>query len=770
MEYKLFRFEKTLYQGNLHHDVFRYCVKKHHDLCKYIFPMIFNAILYFFHIRKHQAYVLQRWQFYYELANSEALMNEFVNTNKKKMRAWMFSDLSQRSIVIDAVPEFIMQAYLPGYNVRGIRYDGKQYVYHEFMSQKEDEVLHINSVYDDHISKFLRFGKNKYIVSNNTIQLVDRTFLIQYVVKYIITICTLALLSGLIMLTTFINATAILNTAIFGSYFLSSKLLFYNFMPIFMVMLFFYFLTDRPWLSFAVTGYFFYILSLVNKLKLRFRDDPFVWSDIKLAGEAGDMAGKYDISLGLTQIAFLILFAIGTYAVFLYFKRSRFPSQLRYGMAVMILLFTGYFIQHNIFDADTYKSLGDESVINKWSQSQQFQSRGFVYPFLYSYTYASEQEPENYDPDLAKETLAQEAYSDIPEGQKVNIISIMLESYNDLSKFEGVEFETDVYDKLHEIQDEAISGDLIVNIFAGGTVATERSFLNGYFNHPDYGYSTNSFVRYFNEQGYYTEALHPSYGWFYNRRNVNEYLGFQNFLYTENYYGTIAYDDIFFPDIIKQYENSKTTGKPYFNYSLNYQGHGPYATTDIYGIKYLKWQDGYNESDYNNINNYLYLIANTTNHLYDLIQYFKKEDEPTIVVFFGDHNPLLNDNSSGFDMLGVNLSLDTQEGFENYFEVPYVIWANDSAKTVFQKDFVGEGEKISPNYLMTYLFEYLGWEGNEYMHYLSKMKDVINIMNSTMKKVNGEWMREESNDIQTLYENYRNVEYYYSHNLLKHDE
>ena len=51
--------------------------------------------------------------------------------------------------------------------------------------------------------------------------------------------------------------------------------------------------------------------------------------------------------------------------------------------------------------------------------------------------------------------------------------------------------------------------------------------------------------------------MHPIYGWFYNRRNVNDYLGFQNFDYYENKYSKIQeafLSDMEFDYIIEGYE------------------------------------------------------------------------------------------------------------------------------------------------------------------------------------------------------------------------
>lgn len=761
---RIFRFNHTIYHGNINSDFYWYCCRNNYRLLRYLPFILWYKLLYFFRINNQKN---NCWKFYYDLKQRDSIIELFAQKKQHKLSKWYKALDHKENFVIDAVPEELLKKMLVKYECqcRGIQFSEHSIKYQDRYGIQESDLNTTSAIYCYKFESWMKKYDCVYIVDGETLKLVDRAFWFHHYINYLFSFICCIMLSFIIMLLTFVNATAVFNENIFGSYFTSIPLLFVNFMPILFVLVALYFLFDRLWLSFGITAYFFYILSLVNKFKLRFRDDPFVWSDIKLAGEAGDMAGKYDISLGMTQISILILLGIIMYILYFYFKRSRISLRIRIGIDAIIIILCSIFVTQVIFDDALYEQMGDESIINKWSQSQQFQSRGFIYPFLYSYTYSVESEPDEYDPALAQQTLEHYTYSNIPDNQKINIIGIQLESFNDLSKFNGVEFNTDLYAPLHRIQAEGISGELVVDIFAGGTVATERSFLNGYFHHPKYAKNTNSFVRYFNEQGYFTEALHPSYGWFYNRRNINTYLGFSEFYYVENRYDRFVEDEILFDDLIDSYEKAIQKNQPYFNFTVTYQGHGPYPTEPESDTKYLKWKDGYNEADYNNINNYLMRIADTNIQLEKLIRYFEDRQESVIIVFFGDHNPLLNNNSTGFKMLDISLDLGTEEGFANYYNMPYVIWANQSTKDIIKKDFVGTGEEISPNYLMTYLFEYLGWEGNEYMKYLSEMKDTVPVLNNTKWKMNNQWYAYDDPTLEALQKEYFNTEFYYSHNL-----
>ena len=57
----------------------------------------------------------------------------------------------------------------------------------------------------------------------------------------------------------------------------------------------------------------------------------------------------------------------------------------------------------------------------------------------------------------------------------------------------------------------------------------------------------NSYVRYFKDQGYDALYRHPGYSWFYNRSNVNEYLGFDECVFNESGFGDlISIEDALF--------------------------------------------------------------------------------------------------------------------------------------------------------------------------------------------------------------------------------
>lgn len=546
-----------------------------------------------------------------------------------------------------------------------------------------------------------------------------------------------------------------------------------NTVPILFVLLILYFVLNRVWVSFLLTSIIFMVIAEANRFKLIFRDDPLVFKDILLLKEAKEMTERYNLFLDKASLCIGIVLICITIISALFVKVKIENRLIRGGGSIVALLFLGVLFYGVYFHNDTlYDSLWNWQFGNQWKTANQYMSRGVVYSFLHSIPEAFSLPPEGYDEERAEEILADYETVDMPEDKKINIISIMLEAYCDLSIYDSVDFVIDPYQNFHELQSESYWGDLYTNIFAAGTITTERSFLTGYGNPDIDAVPTESYVRYFKEQGYYTEAMHPCYGWFYDRKNINSCLGFDNFDYYENTYSLIDEDTLqkntysgflrdydFFDYIWKGFEEAKQNKTKYFNFSVTYQNHGPYPS-ESGGMEYVSWKDGYTEAEYNILNNYLSEIASTDEAIGHLYEYISQEDEPVVLIMFGDHKPWLGDNNSVYEMLDIDFDMDTVEGGENYYETPYVLYANDAAKQAIGKDFEGKGNTISPMFLMNELFEYMGIEGPQYLNYLADVKKQYEVINTVYVGKNEKYeLRDEKEDEKILQEEAW-VEYY----------
>ena len=554
------------------------------------------------------------------------------------------------------------------------------------------------------------------------------------------------------------------------SYFQIPLIAVLNIMPVVLLLFLVYFLIGRTWLSFLLTSVVVWGFSLGNYYKLRFRDDPLMFEDLKNIREATSIAVKenYDLTPDKRIWFGLICILLGTAILFFLVRgvprwKVRIPLFLL-GVALCFPL-SSIYTDQQVYDTDTQNF----AYINRWSSTQLYISKGFVYPFLHSTTTGSIKPPEGYSEKETKALLESYEDQEIPETEKVDLITLQLEAFADFSRFEGVEgidWES-AYGVYHEIEAESYTGNLLTNIFAGGTIDTERAFLTGYADLWNFRTNTNSYGWYFGEQGYTVEGSHPSYDWFYNRKNVNEYLGIPTYYFYENRYselytGGIATDDVLFPDIFDLYAaNRDGEGNPYFSFNVTYQGHGPYDTESVWRGKHFT--DGrYSTETANIVDNYLGSVSDTAQQLRELLDQFAAEERPIVVVGFGDHKPWLGYANSAYQELGVNLDTSTQEGFYNYYGTRYFIWANDAAKRALGNDFVGEGPDVSSCFLMNLLFEQCGWAGNAYLQATDEVRAVIPVLTTVGGYVQNGQLVETLDEAGTeALKTFQSLEYYY---------
>ena len=556
---------------------------------------------------------------------------------------------------------------------------------------------------------------------------------------------------------------------LFNSYFSQPLIFALNMLPVLLLVTALLLLTNRFWLSVLASSVVVLIPSAVNYFKLLFRNEPLLVSDWVLYSEAMDMGKKYSVGLTLAisvSIAACLFSAVLAFFV-LRARFGKFPLRAA-GLALTAVL--GIALYNTLYSSESVHegidNIMPDSGMSLWSFTDQYISRGFLYPLIFSATY-DDGKPEGYNRETARDMLMAYPYDDIPEDKKVSIIAVMLESFSDLSKYGCFEFTENPYAFLHELYSESLHGEIVVDVFAGDTIKTELCFLTGNTMHYTYSSGAGSYVRYLSEQGYFTEYSHPCYDWFYNRINVCGYMGFDNAYFYENRYGWDGYiieDSQYFPDLITLYQEAAEMGRPYFHFGVTYQNHGPYPDTELDGGEYIA-DIGYSEEAYIILNNYFDGMKRTNEALRELFDYFRGEDGPVIIVIFGDHNPWLGHSSFVYDELeanfGVNFNLNSEEGFYDYYSTPYCIWANDSAKEALGKDFTGQGGSFSAGFLMEEVFEQAGWGGDEFMKASAEFRKTIDIVHANgIVRKDGALQYRISEDTAEMIERMNAIQYY----------
>lgn len=568
---------------------------------------------------------------------------------------------------------------------------------------------------------------------------------------------------------------------VFASYFLKPSIFLVNFLPVLVVTLFFAFVTNSVWVTFIISSFVTLSLTMVNYFKLILRNDPFVMADFALFGEALNISERYTLTLDLfffVAIGVVVAGVVFAKSWFRYRSKNRITRLVGAALCVLVLALA---IKPVYLSDTVYQKLENiepNPHMNALDTNDQFASRGFVYSFIHSFGDVFETPPKGYSDDIAKELISQYTYDNIPDDKKVNVISIMLEAFNDFSKFDTVKFSNNPYTYLHKLQKKSVYGEVFSNVFGGGTINSERSFITGYSTQTDYRKSTNSYVHYLREQGYTVEGGHPGHEWFYSRDLVNKFLGFENYKFFETGYediynsnpnngDNILDDQYLFEEILDSFEANKATGKPYFNFSVCYQNHGPYSMSFLQdGVEYVRKTNGMSVESYNIVNNYLSGIKRTIDAIEKLVNKIDAMDEPVMLVLFGDHNPWLGNENFVYKEMGINLDFSQGNGLYNYFSVPYIIYTNDAAKKMTENYEVGYGGDFGMMYLMNKVFEINGWQGNEFMKASNDMKESFDIItNIGLYRENGVLSPDTSSEATDKYNKFRIIQYYWRNKI-----
>jgi hypothetical protein len=243
--------------------------------------------------------------------------------------------------------------------------------------------------------------------------------------------------------------------------------------------------------------------------------------------------------------------------------------------------------------------------------------------------------------------------------RKPNIIFVQLESFIDPTLMEGVTFSEDPIPTFHRLQESNSTGFLRVPAVGAGTANTEFEVLTGMrimsFGPGEYPYKTvmkeitcesDNYI--LKELGYNTHAIHNHRGAFYGRNVVYANLGFDTFTSVE-YMNDVdltprkwAKDYLLTGEILAAMKS--TTGAD-FVFTVSVQGHGEYPKDkmiadedlDVLVVSGIEDEEHKNAVEY-----YVQQIHEMDQFVEELTESIDDLEEDTIVVFYGDHLPVLN--------------------------------------------------------------------------------------------------------------------------------
>lgn len=245
-------------------------------------------------------------------------------------------------------------------------------------------------------------------------------------------------------------------------------------------------------------------------------------------------------------------------------------------------------------------------------------------------------------------------------GVTPDVIVVMSESFFDLNQVNGINLNQDIYTNFKRMQAQNGVGKIVVPAFGGGTASTELEVISGTANASlsntrdpyaklNADEPVPSYAQYFSELGYDTTYIHPFKSTFYNRNNAMKALGFDNLIF-EDSMGVPLRDyprDMHISDETLTNEIITTldaSDAPQFIYATSMQNHTPFVdqseSDDI--IVTLENPSALEDAEFSALNAYAVGLRDTDAALGRLLDYAEHAPNPTAVLFFGDHQPLLD--------------------------------------------------------------------------------------------------------------------------------
>ncbi len=247
---------------------------------------------------------------------------------------------------------------------------------------------------------------------------------------------------------------------------------------------------------------------------------------------------------------------------------------------------------------------------------------------------------------------------------------------------------------------------------------------------------------------------YKSSGW--NRPIVYNNMRFDNQLYQEdvdNAYMIRNYiSDQSDYETIFQITDAEQ-GDPNFIFNVTMQNHSSYAQGWNNLEKTVTVSDELRQADYSS-EQYLSLVLESDQALEQLVAHYEQSSEPTMIVFFGDHQPPLK-NAFYEKLYGKPLSERTTEEVMQQYQVPFFIWTNYDIEEQ-------EGLMISPNYLGVLTAKLAGMPLTGFMNFLSQLYEEMPAITPVgILTADGEYLeREELNEEQQQWlETYETLNY-----------
>ena len=418
------------------------------------------------------------------------------------------------------------------------------------------------------------------------------------------------------------------------------------------------------------------ILGIANGYILLKRVTPFNAQDLKIAGDGIALINNYCNGF---EVVVIIVGAVALliWLVSMWRRGGQYAGKIHHVAALIGIIVCGV-----LYTFVTNAAI-DKRVVSTYFGNIAFAYEDYGLPYCFSASLFNTgiSEPNGYTKKamakIDKDGALNKSTTSLSSDKLPNIIVVQLESFFDVANAEFFTTSEDALPNLHNLYKNYSSGYFKVPSVGAGTANTEFEVLTGmnlrYFGPGEYPYKTyskkhptESAATALASLGYGTHALHDNTGNFYSRANVFNNMGFDTFTSKEfmNVLQTTengwAKDEILTQHIM---EAMDTTKQEDFVFTVSVQGHGNYPETQLIENPKIKVEGIEDEALKNKWEYYVNQVYEMDQFVGDLIKAVEKRNEPSVVVFYGDHLP--------------TMGLKAEDLKSRYlYNTNYVIWDN----------------------------------------------------------------------------------------------
>lgn len=497
-------------------------------------------------------------------------------------------------------------------------------------------------------------------------------------------------------------------------------------------------------LAISLSSLVMLIVAIANYYKMLVVGEPIYPSDLSMISNIDEIIGYVKNLLSPTLIiGLLVIIALLAILSFICRKGFKLTMKLR---VIFFAIFIAYLASIFYYEKSPLKPLVNSTVyFTKWNQLNNYQQNGFLFGFITNlqndlmikndhYTEANLQKIMD---DYTKKAEDYNESADL--SQQPNIITIVSESLSDPTVFNQLTFSEDPLPNLRQYLETYSSGHFLSPFKGNRTANVEFEYLVGFTNSLllegtipfQQALSSKpeipSFISFMDQLGYTSVAIHPNNAAFYKRSQVYPALGFDEFLSIDkmkhlDYIDSQKYvsDQSVFDEL---YAELEAADRPIFAYGLTMANH--IAIFDQkFGENTIEVLDANGEHN-TEMETYAEGLKQTDLALKEFITKIENYDEPTLVIFFGDH--LINFQSDIHEQHGY-IEKDTDAlRAKLFFETPLLIMSN-------MDDFQIENiDDVSPIFIAPLILRELNLPLSPFYVFLLDLYEEFSVLHNNFK-------------------------------------